>query len=79
MLDLMHSSPAGVEYVFIGMPHRGRLNLLADHLEYAPRFLFQKIPGNSEVPVNLGATGDVISHLCEPFAFSSRRVMRVSN
>jgi len=66
---LMRGSLAGVEHVVIGMPHRGRLNLLTDLLQYAPRALFHKIRGNSELPVNLGATGDVISHLCELFAF----------
>lgn len=66
-LDLMHVSPAGVEHIVIGMPHRGRLNLLTDLLQYAPRALFHKIRGNSEIPMGLGATGDVISHLREPF------------
>jgi probable 2-oxoglutarate dehydrogenase E1 component DHKTD1 len=56
---------AGVEHVLIGMPHRGRLNLLTDLLKYPPRALFHKIKGNSEFPDWLGATGDVISHLCQ--------------
>lgn len=54
---------AGVEHILIGMPHRGRLNLLTDLLKFHPRALFHKIKGNSELPEWLGATGDVISHL----------------
>lgn len=54
---------AGVEHILIGMPHRGRLNLLTDLLQFQPRALFHKIKGNSELPEWLGATGDVISHL----------------
>jgi probable 2-oxoglutarate dehydrogenase E1 component DHKTD1 len=45
------------------MPHRGRLSLLTDLLEYSPAAIFHKIRGGSEVPENLGAVGDVISHL----------------
>lgn len=45
------------------MPHRGRLNLLTSLLQYAPRALFNKIRGGWEIPEELGASGDVISHL----------------
>lgn len=57
------ASLAGVEHILIGMPHRGRLNLLTDLLKFKPRALFHKIKGNRELPEWLGATGDVISHL----------------
>ena len=33
----------GVSHVFIGMPHRGRLNLLTDQLQYSPTALFHKV------------------------------------
>lgn len=62
---------AGVQDVLIGMPHRGRLNLLCDLLEYPYASLFNKIKGNSELPENTGHSGDVISHLSklyEPWA-----------
>ncbi|PVF93043.1 putative oxoglutarate dehydrogenase precursor [Serendipita vermifera] len=64
-LDTLFASAAsaGIGHVLIGMPHRGRLNLLTDLLKYPPRALFHKIKGNSELPEWLGATGDVISHL----------------
>ncbi|KAG8775366.1 hypothetical protein FRC15_000597 [Serendipita sp. 397] len=64
-LDTLFStaSSVGIEHIMIGMPHRGRLNLLTGLLEYSPRALLHKIKGNSEFPEWLGATGDVISHL----------------
>ena len=45
------------------MPHRGRLNLLTVLLQYSPAGLFYKIKGGSELPDDLGAEGDVLSHL----------------
>lgn len=45
------------------MPHRGRLNLLTDLLQYPPSALFHKIKGGSELPEGLCAEGDVLSHL----------------
>ena len=45
------------------MPHRGRLNLLTDLLQFSPAALFHKIKGGSEVPEGINASGDVISHL----------------
>lgn len=54
------------------MPHRGRLNLLADLLSYSPTALFHKIKGGSEWPEELGAEGDVLSHLGAYFHLSRR-------
>lgn len=45
------------------MPHRGRLNLLTDLLQYPASALFHKIKGGCELPEGLGAEGDVLSHL----------------
>eukprot|EP00842_Homolaphlyctis_polyrhiza_P002407 jgi/Hompol1/3167/HPOL_006379-RA len=45
------------------MPHRGRLNLLTDLLEYSPAALFSKVKGNSEFPLEANVMGDVLSHL----------------
>lgn len=56
---------AGVEHIVLGMAHRGRLNLLTGLLEYPSRALFHKIKGYSEVPEELGASGDIINHICE--------------
>ncbi|PPQ70860.1 hypothetical protein CVT26_014083 [Gymnopilus dilepis] len=56
-LDSLFSASA------IAMPHRGRLNLLTDILKYSPAAMFHKIRGGFEIPEELGAEGDVLSHL----------------
>ncbi|KAG5456304.1 MAG: LOW QUALITY PROTEIN: thiamine diphosphate-binding protein [Olpidium bornovanus] len=60
---LRSANKAGVADVVLGMPHRGRLNLLTDLLQYDPTALFSKIKGNAEFPESLAASGDVLSHL----------------
>ncbi|KAJ7095767.1 Transketolase, pyrimidine binding domain-containing protein [Mycena belliarum] len=64
-LDTLFSAAAkaGISSIIIGMPHRGRLNLLTDLLQYPNTALFHKIKGGSEIPEDLGAEGDVLSHL----------------
>ncbi|KAJ7644236.1 Transketolase, pyrimidine binding domain-containing protein [Roridomyces roridus] len=66
-LDSLFSAAAqaGVSSIILGMPHRGRLNLLTDPqlLQYSPTALFHKIKGGAEIPEDLGAEGDVLSHL----------------
>ncbi|KAJ7781815.1 thiamine diphosphate-binding protein [Mycena maculata] len=64
-LDSLFSAAAhaGVSSIILGMPHRGRLNLLTDLLRYSPTALFHKIRGGAEIPEDLGAEGDVLSHL----------------
>ncbi|KAJ7288209.1 Transketolase, pyrimidine binding domain-containing protein [Mycena rebaudengoi] len=61
--DLNQFFSAGVSSIILGMPHRGRLNLLTDLLEYSSTALFHKIKGGAEIPEDLGAEGDVLSHL----------------
>ncbi|KAG0041429.1 hypothetical protein BGZ83_001822 [Gryganskiella cystojenkinii] len=61
---LFHTAnKAGVTEVVLGMPHRGRLNLLTDLMQYNPTALFSKVKGNPEFPINLPASGDVLSHI----------------
>ncbi|KAJ6559045.1 Transketolase, pyrimidine binding domain-containing protein [Mycena vulgaris] len=64
-LDSLFSAAAqaGVSSIILGMPHRGRLNLLTDLLQYPATALFHKIKGGAEIPEELGAEGDVLSHL----------------
>ncbi|KAJ3394106.1 hypothetical protein HDU84_000134 [Entophlyctis sp. JEL0112] len=57
------SAESNLQDVVIGMPHRGRLNLLTDLLKCPPRSLFHKIKGNSEFPPGISGTGDVLSHV----------------
>lgn len=51
--------------VVIGIPHRGRLNLLCCLLGFSPTAIFSKIQGNSEFNLmnQNHYTGDVLSHL----------------
>ncbi|KAJ3272834.1 putative 2-oxoglutarate dehydrogenase E1 component DHKTD1, mitochondrial, partial [Blyttiomyces sp. JEL0837] len=55
----------GVRDIILGMPHRGRLNLLTDLLKYNPQALFHKVKGNSEFPEDLPGCADVLSHLAQ--------------
>ncbi|KAJ3412904.1 hypothetical protein HDV05_008768 [Chytridiales sp. JEL 0842] len=57
------SNAAGIRDIVLGMPHRGRLNLLTDLLKYNPAALFHKVKGNSEFPPDVPGCGDVLSHL----------------
>ncbi|KAI8064307.1 oxoglutarate dehydrogenase, E1 component [Gilbertella persicaria] len=57
------SATNGIQDIVIGMPHRGRLNLLCDLLEFPYAALFHKMKGYPEVPEGTFASGDVISHL----------------
>ncbi|XP_010619657.1 probable 2-oxoglutarate dehydrogenase E1 component DHKTD1, mitochondrial, partial [Fukomys damarensis] len=60
---LRMSAHSGVTDVIIGMPHRGRLNLLTGLLHLPPELMFRKMCGLSEFPEHSMATGDVLSHL----------------
>lgn len=61
------SKLAGTEItdIIIGMPHRGRLNLLACLLGYDPAAIFNKTQGEPELDLREAwmAQGDVLSHL----------------
>ncbi|XP_008281470.1 2-oxoadipate dehydrogenase complex component E1 [Stegastes partitus] len=58
-----HSVHSGVTDIVIGMPHRGRLNLLTGLLQFPPELMFRKMRGLSEFPDTSPAIGDVLSHL----------------
>lgn len=46
------------------MPHRGRLNLLVNVLDYGARYLFRKISGKTDTPLELrNVIDDVTSHV----------------
>uniref|UniRef100_A0A7N5ZZR5 2-oxoadipate dehydrogenase complex component E1 n=1 Tax=Anabas testudineus TaxID=64144 RepID=A0A7N5ZZR5_ANATE len=62
--ELFHQSAhSGVTDLVIGMPHRGRLNLLTGLLQFPPELMFRKMRGLSEFPDTSPAIGDVLSHL----------------
>ncbi|KAF7732562.1 hypothetical protein EC973_003309 [Apophysomyces ossiformis] len=61
--SMMVALDQGLQDIVLGMPHRGRLNLLCDLLQYPHAALFSKMKGKSELPAGTFASGDVISHL----------------
>uniref|UniRef100_A0A8C5IEI7 Dehydrogenase E1 and transketolase domain containing 1 n=1 Tax=Junco hyemalis TaxID=40217 RepID=A0A8C5IEI7_JUNHY len=71
---------SGVTDIVIGMPHRGRLNLLACLLQLPPELMFRKMRGLSEFPENSAAIGDVLSHLTSSvdLDFGSHRPVHVT-
>ncbi|KAG6864116.1 hypothetical protein C0991_012381, partial [Blastosporella zonata] len=81
-LDSLFSSAShgGIEHIILGMPHRGRLNLLTDLLQFPPAALFNKIKGFSEIPEDLHAEGDVLSHLVASptLSYGARNPVKVS-
>jgi probable 2-oxoglutarate dehydrogenase E1 component DHKTD1 len=60
---LVQANRTGYEKVVIGMPHRGRLNMLVSLLDLPARALFAKVKGQSLVPEGMDAWDDVASHL----------------
>ncbi|CAL8099803.1 unnamed protein product [Orchesella dallaii] len=60
---LRSSNESGVDHLVIGMPHRGRLNLMTGLFQFPPCRMFQKMKGLSELPPDALASGDVLSHL----------------
>ncbi|NP_001084395.1 probable 2-oxoglutarate dehydrogenase E1 component DHKTD1, mitochondrial [Xenopus laevis] len=70
----------GVTDVIIGMPHRGRLNLLTGLLQFPPELMFRKMRGLSEFPENSPSIGDVLSHLTSSvdLDFGSHRPLHVT-
>ncbi len=53
----------GVEEIVIGMPHRGRLNVLANVLSKPVRAIFHEFHGGSSNPDDVEGSGDVKYHL----------------
>ena len=49
--------------IILGMPHRGRLNLLTGMLKFPPVAMFRKMRGLPEFPHDQKGAGDVLSHL----------------
>jgi 2-oxoglutarate dehydrogenase E1 component len=53
----------GVREIVIGMPHRGRLNILANVLQKPYRAIFHEFQGGSYKPEDVDGSGDVKYHL----------------
>ena len=64
----------GLEDIVLGMPHRGRLNLLTGMLKFPPVAMFRKMKGLPEFPHDQKGAGDVLSHLSKPI----RRTLKLN-
>jgi 2-oxoglutarate dehydrogenase E1 component len=53
----------GVQQIVIGMPHRGRLNVLAQVMAKPHRAIFHEFKGGSSTPNEIDGSGDVKYHL----------------
>ncbi|WP_366555867.1 2-oxoglutarate dehydrogenase E1 component [Aquibaculum sediminis] len=53
----------GLEEVVIGMPHRGRLNVLANFMAKPFQAIFSEFQGGAAHPEDVGGSGDVKYHL----------------
>ena len=53
----------GVRELVIGMPHRGRLNVLANVMNKPARAIFNEFKGGSSNPEDIAGSGDVKYHL----------------
>ncbi|MFT3997789.1 MAG: 2-oxoglutarate dehydrogenase E1 component, partial [Asticcacaulis sp.] len=53
----------GVKDIILGMPHRGRLNVLTAVMGKQYRALFHEFQGGSTVPLDIDSTGDVKYHM----------------
>ena len=60
---LRSAASVGVEEVVIGMPHRGRLNVLARTMGKPYVAIFSEFQGNSAHPEDVQGSGDVKYHL----------------
>ena len=61
----IEASNSGIDDIVIGMPHRGRLNILVGLLDYPARSLFSKVKGKSDIPPGYQADDDVVSHIAQ--------------
>jgi probable 2-oxoglutarate dehydrogenase E1 component DHKTD1 len=77
-----HLNIDGVNSIVLGMPHRGRLNLLVDLLKYPVRALFHKVKGYPEFAEDVEpfVCGDVLSHLvsCVDLEYNSSEPLHIS-
>lgn len=56
------STDMNLQHIILGMPHRGKLNLLTIMLNTRPAKIFRKIRGFSEFPDDAKCMGDIASH-----------------
>ncbi len=60
---IKYGGQLGVREIVYGMPHRGRLNVLANVMAKPYRIIFHEFSGGSAQPDDVGGSGDVKYHL----------------
>jgi len=60
---IKYGGQLGVREIVYGMPHRGRLNVLANVMAKPYRVIFHEFQGGSANPDDVGGSGDVKYHL----------------
>jgi 2-oxoglutarate dehydrogenase E1 component len=60
---IKYGGALGVREIVYGMPHRGRLNVLANVMAKPYRVIFHEFAGGSSNPDDVGGSGDVKYHL----------------
>ncbi|MDE2339494.1 MAG: 2-oxoglutarate dehydrogenase E1 component, partial [Alphaproteobacteria bacterium] len=60
---IKYGGTLGVREIAFGMPHRGRLNMLANVMAKPYRVIFHEFSGGSDNPDDVGGSGDVKYHL----------------
>jgi 2-oxoglutarate dehydrogenase E1 component len=60
---IKYGGQLGVREIVYGMPHRGRLNVLANVMAKPYRIIFHEFSGGSANPDDVGGSGDVKYHL----------------
>jgi len=60
---IQHGHKMGISEIVLGMPHRGRLNVMAQVLGKPCRAFFHELGGGLSIPDIPGASGDVKYHL----------------
>jgi 2-oxoglutarate dehydrogenase E1 component len=60
---IKYGGQLGVREIVYGMPHRGRLNVLANVMRKPYKIIFHEFSGGSSNPDDVGGSGDVKYHL----------------
>ncbi|RCN50690.1 putative oxoglutarate dehydrogenase, E1 component [Ancylostoma caninum] len=70
--EVFDSAPErDIQQIFVGIAHRGRLNLLSEMMQFPVVQMFRKMKGKPEFPDGVQGSGDVLSHLTSSFDHKS--------
>ena len=71
----MEATADGVEHVVLGMPHRGKLNLLVTMFQQRPAKIFRKFKGMPEFDGDAKAMMDIANHFSECTFFFDDKII----